>query len=225
VWALQALLLSAIQGADTSAEVTVTVSVNGGEAEPIVLDEHNAGVVHVLAFDDVGSGENRVAFRVAGNGRPMVQVTTEYYLPWEQVPAEPVEQEPLTVEVSYDRTTLAVQDEVTVRVWLNLNAPGTAQMVLLDLGLPPGFAVLDEDLQALVAQGLIERFELAGRQIIVYLTDLPSGQPLSFRYRLQAKYPLRVQVPSSQAYDYYSPDRRGEERPLQVVVMEEEIKE
>ena len=217
VWALKALMLSAIQdGASAGAEVVV--SVNGGEADPIVLDEGNAGVLHILAFDDVGSGENRVAFRMAGDGRLMYQVTAEYYLPWEQVPVEPAGQEPLTVKVSYDRTTLAVQDEVTAYVWVNLNAPGMAQMVLLDLGLPPGFTVLDQDLHALVAQGLIERFELTGRQIIVYLTDVPQNVPLSFDYRLQANHPLRVQVPASQAYDYYSPDRRGEQRPLQVVV-------
>jgi hypothetical protein len=68
---------------------------------------------------------------------------------------------------------------------------------------------------------LIERFELTGRQIIVYLTDLAPNEPLNFHYRLQANYPLRVQVPASQAYDYYSPDRRGEQRPLQVVVEEQ----
>jgi molecular chaperone DnaK (HSP70) len=181
--------------------------------------------VHILAFDDVGTGENRVAFRVAGNGRPMVQITAEYYLPWDEVPPEPVGQEPLSVEVSYDRTALAVQDEVTVTVWLNLNAPGTAQMVLLDLGVPPGFTVLDEDLQALVVQGLIERFELTGRQIIVYLTDLPSGQPLTFQYGLQARIPLRVQIPASLVYDYYSPDRRGEERPLLITVEDGESEE
>jgi uncharacterized protein YfaS (alpha-2-macroglobulin family) len=223
VWALQALMLSATQE-DASAGVEVVASVNGGEADPIVLDEGNAGVVHILAFDDVGSGENRVAFQMTGDGRLMYQITSEYYLPWDQVPVEPEEQEPLTVKVSYDRTTLAVQDEVTAHVWVNLNAPGMAQMVLLDLGLPPGFTVLDEDLRALVAQGLIERFELTGRQIIVYLTDLRQNTPLSFQYRLRASYPLRVQVPASQAYDYYSPDRRGEQRPL-VVVVDEEIRE
>ena len=224
VWALKALMLSAVQG-DASAGAEVTVSVNGGEVDPIVLDEGNAGVVHILAFDDVGSGENRVAFRMTGEGRLMYQVTSEYYLPWEQVPVEPAAQEPLTVEVSYDRTTLAVQDEVTAHVWVKLNASGTAQMVLLDLGLPPGFTVLEEDLQALVAQGMIERFELTGRQIIVYLTDLAPNEPLSFTYRLRANYPLRVQVPASQAYDYYSPDRWGEQRPLQVVVEEGEARD
>ncbi len=76
-----------------------------------------------------------------------------------------------------------------------------------------------------MAQGLIERFELTGRQIIVYLTDLPQNQPLSFQYRLRANHPLRVQVPASQAYDYYSPDRRGEQRPLQVVVEGKEARE
>jgi uncharacterized protein YfaS (alpha-2-macroglobulin family) len=220
IWALQALLLSALQGGDAAATATVTVAVNGGAADPIALDESSAGVVHALYFDDVGSGENRVTFQVEGEGRLMYQVAAEYYVPWDLVPPEPAGQEAISIEVGYDRTTLEVKDEVTAQVWIALNAPGTAQMVLVDLGVPPGFTVLTEDLQALVARGAIDRFELAGRQIVVYLTDLTQGQPVSFQYRLRAKYPLRVQVPRSLAYDYYNPDLQGEEPPVQVTVEE-----
>jgi len=141
------------------------------------------------------------------------------------VPPEPAGPEALDIEVHYDRTTLAVQDTVTVDVRLVLNAPGTPEMVLVDLGVPPGFAVRTEDLQALVAQGVIDRFELAGRQIILYLTDLHPGQELRLRYRLQASYPLRLQVPASHAYDYYNPDRGAEEPPVLLVVDQEEAAE
>lgn len=222
VWTLKALLASVPQSGEAAATATVTVQVNGSAADPIVLDESNAGVLHQLVFDDVGPGENRVSFKVEGEGRLMAQVTAEYYLPWEQVPPEPPEQEALGIQVKYDRTLLAVDDTVTASVSVELNTPGMVRMALIDLGVPPGFNVQTEDLQALVSKGTIERFELAGRQIIIYLTDLVQDQPVQFQHRLRAKVPLRVTVPHSLAYDYYNPELAGEERPIRLTVEESE---
>jgi hypothetical protein len=101
---------------------------------------------------------------------------------------------------------------------------------LIDLGVPPGFVVQSEDLDRLVAhyrdlpadyQGArIERYELTGRQVIVYVTNLSGAEALGFSYRLKAKYPLSVQTPASAAYDYYNPDRAGEVQPLVLTVTE-----
>ena len=55
----------------------------------------------------------------------------------------------------------------------------------------------------------IERYELTGRQILVYLTNLSDGKPLEFSFRLRARFPLRVQTPASSAYDYYNPQVSG----------------
>jgi uncharacterized protein YfaS (alpha-2-macroglobulin family) len=99
---------------------------------------------------------------------------------------------------------------------VTLNEPGAvAEQAIVDLGLPPGFEVETEDLARLVARDAerseevagprIKRYELTGRQIILYIKDLSSGQPLTFSYRLRAKFPLRAQTPASSAYDYYNP--------------------
>jgi hypothetical protein len=63
-----------------------------------------------------------------------------------------------------------------------------------------------------------QRYELTGRQILVYLGNLSNGKPLTFTYRLQAKFPLTVQSPSSTVYDYYNPQIAGEEKPVRLVV-------
>jgi uncharacterized protein YfaS (alpha-2-macroglobulin family) len=218
VWSLEALLLSATQGAKATPDAAVTVAVDGELAEPLVLHAGNRDVVQVRTFDGLGSAEHRVAFQVKGEGRLLYQITAEYYLPWELVPAEPREGEAVRIDVHYDRTALAVDDLVTAHVTLELRAPGSAQMMLLDLGVPPGFELLTEDLEALVAGGVIERFDLAGRQLVVYLTDVDSGQPVRFQYRLRAKTPLRVKTPLSEAYDYYNPELRAEEPPIEITV-------
>ena len=75
-----------------------------------------------------------------------------------------------------------------------------------------------DDLPADYALPTIERYELTGRQILVYVSNLSAGNPLAFSYRLRAKYPLVAQTPASNAYDYYNPDIRGESQPHVLVV-------
>jgi uncharacterized protein YfaS (alpha-2-macroglobulin family) len=167
-----------------------------------------------------------------GEGNLMYQVVSSYYLPWEKLAQYPdlvPQDELVSIDVAYDRTELAVNDAVTVNVTVNLNQPGgRAESALIDLGLPPGFTVMSEDLDALVARfndvpkdsdfPAIQRYELTGRQILVYITNLSEGKPLQFSYRLMAKFPLRAQTPASNAYDYYNPDVNGLEDPQMLVV-------
>ena len=127
---------------------------------------------------------------------------------------------PFTIDLAYDRIELAVNDEVTVNVSVRLNREGTVRMALVDLDVPPGFTVLTEDLSRLVEQGLIARYELTGRQIIIYLEDFTYGAPLTFSYRLQARFPMRAQTPPSGAYDYYNPTDRATRAPLELTVNE-----
>ncbi|MFQ6100242.1 MAG: hypothetical protein ACE5OS_03260 [Anaerolineae bacterium] len=150
----------------------------------------------------------------------MYQVATRYYLPWDQVPPTPEMEELISIDLNYDRTQLAVNDEVTVEVGVRLNKEGVVKMALIDLGVPPGFSVLTEDLSRLVEQGSIARYELTGRQIIIYLEDFSSASPLAFSYRLRARFPMRAQTPPSSAYDYYNPGDLTTQPPLEVTVSE-----
>ncbi len=224
ILSLKALLLSTEQAGQVEGPATVHVSLNKEQTQEIVIDETNADVVHLVTFDRgfSPSGANRVQIELEGGGNLMYQVATRYYLPWDQVEPTPETEELITIDVDYDRTRLAVNDEVTVDVGvrLNLSEGGVVKMALIDLGVPPGFAVLTDDLSNLVEQGIIARYELTGRQIIVYLEDFSSEAPLRFGYRLRARFPMRAQTPPSSAYDYYNPGDLTVRAPLEVVVNE-----
>jgi uncharacterized protein YfaS (alpha-2-macroglobulin family) len=226
ILSLKALIESAKAGEPTE-NVTVRVSLNGEETDPIQVTPENFDVVQLVTFTDRAvEGDNMVRIEVEGKGNLMYQVTARYYVPWELVPPE--EREAMTIDVRYDRTDLQVDDTVRVDVTARLNLEGTAKMVVLDLGIPPGFEVQAEDLSARVQQDLqkgeeypgatVKRFDLTGRQIIVYLENLSYGEPISFHYGLRAKYPLRVKTPASTAYDYYNPEQVGVAQPEVVAV-------
>jgi uncharacterized protein YfaS (alpha-2-macroglobulin family) len=228
VLALKALIESVRAGAEhTSA--TVTISLNGGEPHTLQITPDNFDVVQLVTFDGVRPGaDNTVTLSATGDGNLMYQITAAYYVPWSALPAPVPGQEPVSIDVRYDRTELAVDDTVAVNVSVALNQAGQADSALIDLGVPPGFTVLTEDLDARVARDAalppdypgarLERYELTGRQVLVYVRNLSSDEPLRFSYRLKAKFPLVAQTPASSAYDYYNPDVNGAAAPQTLVV-------
>jgi len=222
ILSLKALLLATQQMGQAEGPATLRVSLNREQTQEIVIDQTNADVVHLVTFQQgfSPSGENRIQIELEGDGNLMYQVATSFYLPWDQVPPAPEGQELITIDVDYDRTALAVNDTVTVEVGVRLNREGVVKMALIDLGVPPGFTVLREDLNRLVEQGIIARYEVTGRQIIVYLEDFSSQTRLRFSFRLQARFPMRAQTPPSSAYDYYNPAGLSVRAPLEVTVSE-----
>ncbi len=222
ILALKTLLQATEFTGSVDEPVTVQVSLNKEQTQEIVINSDNSDVVHIVTFDKgfSATGANRVQLEVDGDSNLTYQVSSGYYLPWSQAPTPIKTEELIDIEVAYDRTKLAVNDTVNVAVDLKLNQEGMVKMALVDLGLPPGFSVLTEDLSRLVEQGVIQRYELTGRQIIIYLEDFSSEQPLSFSYRLRARFPLRAQTAPSAAYDYYNPTAQTTQAPLEMVVTE-----
>ena len=238
ILSLKALIASTKAGAEKTS-ATVQVSLNGEEVAPIEVSAANYDVVQLVTFTDKPvEGDNTVRIAVEGEGNPstgsepalMYQVSTEYWLPWDAVPVEAPEKEPITINVAYDRTELAMNGTAVVDVEVNLNVEGVANMAIVDLGIPPGFSVVAEDLDNRVQRDLdkpadytgvrIKRYEITGRQIIVYVENLTYGEPLTFSYRLLARYPISAQAPASTAYDYYNPDVSSVAQPQVMVVSE-----
>jgi uncharacterized protein YfaS (alpha-2-macroglobulin family) len=218
ILALRALIQSVIEAGEVAGDATIRVSFNGAQAKPIVISKENAGVVQIITFDDVNPGVNRLVFNVEGKGSLAYQVSAYYYLPWQYVPPTPEAEKLVDIQVRYDRTTLAVNDEVRVTADVRLTKAGTARMTIVDLGIPPGFSVMTEDLEMAVRAKTIARYELTARQIIIYLEEFDAKKPITFTYRLKAKFPLRAQTPSSTTYDYYNPSVTATQAPTMLTV-------
>ncbi|HXF64939.1 MAG TPA: alpha-2-macroglobulin family protein, partial [Caldilineaceae bacterium] len=217
---LKTLLLAARmsdQGATQAAPATITITLDNGRSQTVTVDHQNADVVQHVSFNDLSAGDHTLQITVAGDRPIQYQVVTGYYQPWTRRP-EPPKEKPMRLDVAYDRTELRVNDMVRVKATLELLRPGVAGTVLVDLGIPPGFSPVAADLDALVEQGLVDRYELTGRQLIFYLTNVPSGQVYTLSYRLLARYPIRAQTPPSVAYDYYTPDTSDDETPERIIV-------
>jgi hypothetical protein len=126
--------------------------------------------------------------------------------------------------VVYDRTRLAQDDIATATATIRSNLTKPANMVMVDLGIPPGFDLLSEDLQTFVEKtageksGRLEKFSLTATQAILYFNSVAPGEKVTLSFRLRAKYPIRARTFKSRVYEYYDPDVSSVARPVQLEV-------
>ncbi len=215
---MKALLLS-MKNATGNINADVSVIINGKAVENFALTPENVDVMRQFDLKDATKkGDNAVQVKFAGEGGALYQIVGRYYLPWKVKPAE--QQPPMTIEVKYDKTQLAQNDLLTAHVTVNNNRPARANMIIVDLGIAPGFEVQSADLAALVENKTISKFNLTGRQIIVYLDHVDQASPVTFAYTLRAKFPVKAKTPTSAVYEYYNPAVKHESQPQELVVSE-----
>ena len=220
IMALRALLLATEKGsADVRGKVEITL--NGKPVEKLTLTPENNDLLHQFVFKNVdAAGANEVAIRFDGKGGLAYQVVGRYFLPWTEKPAA----EALSIDVNYDRTRLAQDDIATATATVKNNLPKSANMVMVDLGIPPGFDLLTEDLQTYQEQSAgrkgrrLEKFNLTATQAILYFDSIGAGDTVKLKFRLRAKYPIRARTFPSRAYEYYNPEVNSVARPVQLEV-------
>jgi hypothetical protein len=224
IMALRALLMASEKGT-SDVRGTVEVALNGAPAEKLELTPENNDLFHQFVLDVPNQASaNDVRITFTGSGSLAYQVVGRSFVPWEGKAAP----DPLTITVDYDRTTLAQNDIVTATAVIHNNLPHTANMIMVDLGIPPGFDLLSEDLQdfqeksAGLDSGSLQKFNLTATQAILYFNALaPGGRPnstIQLHFRLRAKFPIRAKTFASRVYEYYDPAVSAVARPVELVV-------
>src|SRR5438552_2131104 len=220
IMALRALLLAAEKSA-ADVHGTVEVLINDKSIEKLSLTSENNDLLHQFVLKGLDVREaNTVGLRFDGKGGLAYQIVGSYFLPWDEKPTN----QPLTINVTYDRTHLAQDDVATATATIKNNLDKSANMVMVDLGIPPGFDLLSEDLQSYMEKsagrknGHLEKFTQTATQAILYFDSLAPGSAVTLSFRLHAKYPIHAHTFRSRVYEYYDPDVSAVARPIQLEV-------
>jgi alpha-2-macroglobulin-like protein len=219
IMALRALLLSTEKGG-ADARGTVEITLNGKPVERLTLTPENNDLFHQFVLKGVDRGANDVGIHFDGQGGLAYQVAGQYFVPW----TPNATGEPLSIDVTYDRTRLSQGDIATAVATVKSHLSKTANMVMVDLGIPPGFDLLSEDLDdyrtrnAGRKSGRLQKLNLTATQAILYFDSIAPGDTLTLRYRLRAKYPIRARTFQSRVYEYYDPEVSSVARPAQLEV-------
>ena len=125
------------------------------------------------------------------------------------VPDATVRSDALAVSLSYDHTTLSVGDPVQATATVQFaDKKEAADMVMLELPIPPGFTLPPEDAAAFVG-GKTVKCQVQPRSVLLYLTGLAPNEKLTVQYHLRATMPVKAAAPGARVYEYYDPDKQG----------------
>ena len=208
--------IALLQNSAEPTDATVTVSVDGGLVQTIDVTEENSDVMRQVDVTSlVGSGDHEIEIGFDGTGSLLYQVVTRYYTPWPDT--EPVEPD-LAISVDYPEEAIAVAAPATVSVAITNNLDQRMEMVMAQIGVPPGFDVDMRSLQEHLSAGLFSRVDRSAQGVDVYLYGIDAGDTVYFDFDIVPRFPMAVQTPLSTAYLYYEPDIRAESQPATVTV-------
>ncbi len=206
VLALKALLAGNGKPLGDGRPQHLAIRCDGKLVRDLVVPANQSDVVQQIDLSSlVAEGKHRLTVADLSDTAAVYQVTFRYYVPRAKKPAG---QEPLAIELAYDKTDLSVNDSVGVTATVVNKTDEAAPMVILDLPIPAGFAMESEDLDNLVAAKTIAKWQATPLSAVVYLRQLPPGKPLVLHYRLRATMPVKIAVPPARAYEYYDPDKQ-----------------
>lgn len=213
-------LLAGMGGAKQQGTARFKVLVNGKEAAAGQVTEENADVLQMFEnFQDfTRQGPNEVEIQVEGETNVIYQIVGRHFEPW-QVPVV-AKKPPIEVAVEYDRTKLSTADLLRAKATVRYNGDVPTYMVIVDLGIPPGFTVDPGDFAELVGKKQVQKFSVTARQVTLYLGDVKPGDVKTFEYSLKPKYPIKAKTPATVAYEYYTPANRATAQPVELTVSE-----
>lgn len=216
VWTIKSLLLAASQSQDDESNGTISILLNNEEVSSFTVDTNTQDIVRQADLSEyiTFGADTEIRLQMSGNGSMQYNVVQRYHIPWE----EEEEASVFDIDVLYDRTQLAVDDTVTVNVTVSNQDILYADMVMLDLGIAPGFELVRDSLNQLQADQVIEKYESTERQLLLYIRRIEPGSPLSFSYQMIARNPIHAQAPASRVYSYYNPDVAREAESIEIDV-------
>ena len=79
------------------------------------------------------------------------------------------------LEVEYAKTQLAIGEETMVT--MTMTTEQDEAMPIVELGVPPGFALQADDLELAKAEGRLTRYEMKNGRVVLYFNQLLEGEP------------------------------------------------
>jgi hypothetical protein len=200
-------LLAAADGGPGDSERRILARLGDKFQEEIVIPADQSEVLKQVDLSELlTTGRQRLELSEKTTTGAGYQVTFRYHVP--EMKRED-RGEPLRVRLDYERTELRIGETTKATAKVFNNRKDKAAMVMLELPVPAGFTVADEDFATLAKDGRIARVQLQGDKVLLYLRELAGNAPLELSYHLRATMAVNIQSPGAHVYEYYDPEREG----------------
>jgi len=208
-------LLASMSGSAGPSDGKVEVTIGGKTRDSITMTPDQSDVLKIMDLKKYASpGENIIALKPGGKLSGMYQIVGSYYMPWRK---DMKKAEPFTVKLDYDRREVKVGGAINATCSLKNNLGEMAPMVMAEIGIPPGFSVADDEFEKLLSEKQIDRYEMAGHKVVLYIGNLNPGQGRAFRYRMTALFPIKAVCTATRVYQYYDQEKESFAAPAEIV--------
>lgn len=218
MWAIRALTEAYGLSSPGDVDSTIVVNVNGAD---VLSELIPAGTGDILRTFDVSeyvvTGNNTVVVTRDGTTRPVAQVTSTWYDPWEA----DIDYGGVTIDLDFADTTVTLGCSTFCSVTVANVDDMTNGMVVAEIGLPAGFTVDSSSVDALVTAGTVDRWEMNDSHLVVYVEEIPAGVEVEFDFAITATMPSRALCRETRVYMYYNPESAKTIRPVQFEVLAE----
>ncbi len=205
VLALKALIAGTGKPLGGDGQRQFDVVLNGETVKNIALTGDQTSVMQRIDLSEhIATGSHQLTLTRQQGPQATYQVVHSYHVP--NAP-EPIDQQPLAIDVAYNRRQLAVNDVVSATATISNRQQQAAPMVIVELPIPAGFHMETERFANGVTLGQLAKFQVQPTKTVLYLRDLPAGQTREFNYRLRALLPVKTNTPPPVVYEYYSPEK------------------
>ena len=145
--ALKFMIESMYTSAAPNINATLKISANGSPETTIKVTPDDSDVMRLIDFKEhLIYGENTIEIKSDSDSSMLYQATATWYVPG----TDAVSTGPLTIDVTYDKTNLTVNDTVKATVTIKNVSGEKVNMVLASVGIAPGFTLIPALLDAAV---------------------------------------------------------------------------
>jgi uncharacterized protein YfaS (alpha-2-macroglobulin family) len=209
-------LVNGTDSAGDNQERRIEVKLDDQLVEEVVIPANRSEVMAQLDLSKhLKTGRRQLTLREKSNTGAGYQVAVRYHV---DDAVKPDKADLLAIDLHYERTELAVGDVLKVKAKALNRMDQSAVMVMLELPVPAGFAPVLDEFEQMQEKGVAAKFQVLPGSVLVYLRDLPAGQPLEFGYQLRATMAGNVTAPAARVYEYYDPDRQGQSAAVRIKV-------
>ncbi|AFV24188.1 A-macroglobulin like protein [Methanolobus psychrophilus R15] len=213
-------LMSAAASAGRDVDATVKVTADNTTVRSIDVNSRNFDVVQIV---EIPENTSQARLEMEGTGELSYQLVRRFNV----ILPEVTPQKEIELDVKHDSANVAVNDIVNVQTRVKYNGirgidgrATSSGMMIVDIAVPTGFTPVTSSLTALKDEGVITRYEIAGRKVILYIDDMQPGEEINFSIRMKALFPVKAIAQESRAYSYYNPHVSAEASGVDVAVGE-----
>ena len=201
VLALKAIIAYDESRATPKAAGEALLLVDGQIHSTVKFTKEATGTIILPDFSELlEPGEHTVELRMRDGSKMPYSLDIEFYA---TKPDNDPECE-LGIQTALAATEVREGETIEINVIVtNLDKKNGQTMAIARIGLPGGLEPRHEQLKELVKSGTINAYEIIGREVVCYFTQMEPGQVSKFRIDTIAAVPGEYTGPASRAYLYY----------------------